>query len=180
MGMKMSAALGAALSSAVLLSGCSDGEAPEPDSVAGTSTALPDFHGDGEEPVPAAAAPLSWDADEKAKVRELAGEAMRLYARPDVSEETWTANLQPLLSDQAQEDYSYVDPRNVPVTKVTGPVRLVPMSSDLVSIARVPTDAGLYAVTLSRTAEEPRWVVERFTPPEEEPDGDHDRAEAAS
>lgn len=94
---------------------------------------------------------------------------MRLFARPGISARAWWADLKPLLSDQAQRDYYGVDPARVPVSKVTGDGRLVELDTALVAIVHVPTNAGLYAVTVSRSSQEPRWVVERITPPEPDP-----------
>lgn len=92
---------------------------------------------------------------------------MRLFARPDVPAGTWWEDLEPYLSPAAQEAYYATDPANVPVTKVTGDVELVDASNELVAIAHLPTDHGLYAVTLSRSPERPAWAVERITPPED-------------
>lgn len=94
---------------------------------------------------------------------------MRLFARPELSPKAWWADLEPLLSASARQDYYGVDPSQVPVTEVFGPARLVPLGTKLLAIVHVPTDAGLYAVTFSRSKEEPRWAVERITPPEPDP-----------
>lgn len=96
---------------------------------------------------------------------------MSLFARPDLGRQAWWADLEPLLSDQAARDYAGVDPANVPVRQVTGPGRLVPLETALVTIIHVPTDAGLYAVTLSRSPEHPQWRADRITPPEPDPHG---------
>lgn len=94
---------------------------------------------------------------------------MTLFARPGLSAEDWWADLEPLLSAKAQQDYLYVDPARVPVTAVTGKGRLVELGTELVAIVHVPTDAGLYAVTVSRSEEAPEWVADRITPPEPDP-----------
>ena len=133
---------------------------------------LPDFHS-GETSVPTPAptptTDLAWDVVEQQKVARLAEKTMRLFARPDRPADAWWADLEPLLSAQARQDYYGVDPARVPVTAVTGPARLVPLDTELVAIAHIPTDAGLYAVTLSRTPQAPAWMVERITPPEADP-----------
>lgn len=93
---------------------------------------------------------------------------MTLFARRDVAAGRWWADLAPYLSAQAAQDYRYTDPASVPPTQLTGTGQLVDLdtSEHLVTIAHLPTDAGLYAVTLSRSAEQPTWTVERITPPE--------------
>jgi hypothetical protein len=105
---------------------------------------------------------------------------MRLFARPRLAQEAWWADLEPLLSDQAAHDYLGVDPANVPVRQVTGPGRLVPLETKLVTIVHVPTDAGLYAVTLSRSPEDPQWRAERVTPPETDPHGPDEHVGASN
>ncbi len=91
------------------------------------------------------------------------------YSRPGVSAERWWKDLAPFFSDGAAADYIGTDPTEVRSRKVTGAVRLVPATTIRLVIAHVPTDAGLYAVTMSRSTEAPRWVVERITPPEPDP-----------
>lgn len=155
------------------LTGCSDDDPASAPVEPPASEMLPDFHDNGAAPESSRppAAELAWDATEQEKVTALAAQTMRLFARPKMSAEQWWTDLEPRLSAQARLDYFGIDPASVPVTKITGPVTLVPMSTKLASIAHIPTDAGLYAVTLSRTPEEPQWVVEQITPPEPDPHG---------
>lgn len=108
---------------------------------------------------------------ERRAATDLGVRVMELFARPGVEADTWWEDLEPHLSAQARHDYAYVDPRNVPASNVTGTGDLVTMDSPRVAIVHVPTDAGLYAVTLSRSPAEPEWVAERITPPEDDPHG---------
>lgn len=94
---------------------------------------------------------------------------MRLFARPRLDAKTWWSDLEPLMSPQAQQDYYGIDPALVPVTDITGPGALVKLDTRRVAIVHVPTDAGLYAITLSRSPEAPEWKVERIAPPEPDP-----------
>jgi hypothetical protein len=92
---------------------------------------------------------------------------MRAFARPDASFATWWDGVSPLLTQQAQLDYSYVDPSNIPAHEVTGPGRIAQGAgtfSDAVSVA-VPTDVGTYVVVLTRARSDAAWRVSRFTPP---------------
>lgn len=176
---------------AVLVIGCSkassDSAGSAEQSDASPSAAeLPEFHSDPSATVPSTTAPstsddstadatsapveLAWDEAAQEKVSTLAGEVMERFARPSLDRATWWADLEPYLSAQAQADYLGVDPANVPVRRITGPIELVPLKTHLVAIAHVPTDAGLYAVTLSRSEAAPQWAVERITPPERDPD----------
>ena len=165
------------LAGALLATGCS-AEQPLPSSTRPTMavtrpTSLPTAPGDVPEQLddgstmpPSPNTTLSTDAASRAAASDAAAEAMTLFARQDVDAQTWWSELVPLMSARAAQDYRYVDPANVPATRVTGAVKLLPQETPTVARVRVPTDAGVYLLVLSRTAAEPRWVVERFTPPE--------------
>lgn len=90
---------------------------------------------------------------------------MAAFARPTLGHDTWWAELEPQLSAQAQRDYAYVDPANVPATAVTGAASIVEESSAYLARVQVPTDAGLYVVVLSRLDGAAPWLTERITPP---------------
>lgn len=163
---------------ALLTAGCS-AEQPQQDPTRSNSpvarpTDLPTAPGDAPEqlddgstlqPSPSSP-PLRVDAASRAEATKAAAAAMTLFARQDVDAQTWWSELVPLLSAKAAQDYRYVDPANVPVTEMTGSVKLLPQETASVARVSIPTNAGVYLVVLSRTAAEPRWVVERFTPPE--------------
>jgi len=106
-----------------------------------------------------------WDQASTTAVLDAAVVAVQAFARPDVPYEQWWADLSPLLSPQAQIDYQYVDPVNVPARGVTGEPVLVDDDSASVAGVQVPTDVGLYLMTLSRADADAPWVVERITPP---------------
>ena len=147
-----------------MVAGCSNGGGSQ--SPQGDSSPLPEYHGSD---LPASTPPtaLRWDEADQRAAQDLALKVMRLFARPDVSASTWYSDLEPYLSPAAQEAYYATDPANVPVTTVTGAVQLVDASNELVAIAHLPTDNGLYAITMSRSPEQPTWAVERITPPED-------------
>lgn len=131
---------------------------------------LPDYHGDGRS---LATEPTDkWNDEEKDRVTTIAREVMTAFARPSLSESRWWADLSPYLSAEAQDAYSGTDPAEVPVSRVTGDVDLVDLDSPLVAIAHVPTDAGLYAVTMARDPGTSHWLVQRITPPETNFGGD--------
>ena len=88
------------------------------------------------------------------------------FARPSLDYDTWWAELSPLLTQQAQQDYAYVDPANVPATGVTGPAAVVDETSAYVASVEVPTDVGTYTLVLTRVDAASPWLASRFTPPE--------------
>jgi hypothetical protein len=113
----------------------------------------------GAQPVP------TWDAASRAAVTAAATTALTAFARPGLSYDQWWAALEPLLSAQAQLDYAYVDPANVPAKAVTGAAQIVDESSAYVAHVQVPTDVGTYTLVLSRVDGSAAWLTERITPP---------------
>ena len=79
------------------------------------------------------------------------------FARPaaTVPEQQWWTKVSGHLSEQAVTAYEGTDPQNVPFTAVTGPATIVPSDapSQLLAIARVPTDSGWYRVEMTTTAD---------------------------
>ena len=164
----------------VALAGCSSGTEPGSSASAPTSTIgseLPDF--DQFTPAPDGAVnedtgetigahpEAVWDEPSRTAAVATATEAMGKFARPGLDYETWWAELEPLLSEEARSDYSFVDPRNVPASEVTGTGVLVDDSSANVAVVEVPTNAGTYTLTLSRLYGDSPWAAERIMPPEE-------------
>ncbi|MCD2444330.1 hypothetical protein LQ757_18775 [Agromyces sp. SYSU K20354] len=118
----------------------------------------------GEEVVQEAVA--TWTDADRASVRDAAETVMAAFARPDMAQEAWWSELAPMLSQQATQDYAYVQPAAVPARKVTGSAELVDDTSAYVATVAVPTDVGTYTVILSRTTGSEPWKAERITPPE--------------
>ncbi|MBX9244632.1 hypothetical protein ICW40_07390 [Actinotalea ferrariae] len=110
----------------------------------------------------------TWDEVDRQAAIDAAVTALELFARLDQPYEQWWAELAPLMSAQAQIDYQYVDPVNVPIRAVTGHGVLVDETSASIAGVEIPTDVGTYVVTLSRADDGAPWLVERFTPPQGE------------
>ena len=108
-----------------------------------------------------------WDEASRSSVIDAADTALRAFARPGLDHETWWAELQPLLTQQAAEDYAYVDPANIPASEVTGAGELVDETSAYVGVVEAPTDVGPYTVILNRKSGADEWMVSRITPPED-------------
>ncbi len=165
---------------ALALSACSgQGESPAATTPPSTSTSTPTpldldqftpapdgaIDEDTGETITAQPVP-TWDEQSRADVTEAARTAMAAFARPSLDYTTWWAELSPLLTQQAHQDYAYVDPANVPATTVTGPARVVDETSAYVASVEVPTDVGAYTLVLTRTDAAAPWLASRFTPPE--------------
>jgi len=136
-----------------------------------TSTAAPATLSAGGKPqAPGGTAPatlgIAWDEASKTAALDTATKAMTLYARPTVTDKAWIQDLGQVLTAQATADYQYVDPANIPATKVTGPGQLkIDENNGFGCHVVFPTDAGDYDVQLLRSAADKPWQVNRFTPP---------------
>ena len=109
---------------------------------------------------------ITWDQASKDNAVEVAGKAITDFARPTVEEKQWANDLARWLTAQATADYSAVDPSNIPVSRVAGPVTLsVDEANGFGVTAAVPTNAGTYTVQLLRTGKDAPWKVNRLTPP---------------
>ena len=109
---------------------------------------------------------IAWDEASKTAALETATKAMTLYARPTVTDKEWIQELGQLLTAQATADYQYVDPANIPVTRLTGTGQLrIDENNGFGCHVVFPTDAGDYDVQLLRSAADKPWQVNRFTPP---------------
>lgn len=107
----------------------------------------------------------TWDASARSAAVTSAQAVMSAFTRHDLDPTSWWAGLSPLLSAQAQLDYSGVDPAAVPAHEVTGVGQIVEDTSAAVARVTVPTDAGTYTVILSRTGEARPWLAEQIRPP---------------
>ncbi|HJV99257.1 hypothetical protein ACKLTP_19515 (plasmid) [Paenarthrobacter ureafaciens] len=140
---------------------------PSPSASAATSATL---SAGGKPQAPGGTAPatlgIAWDEASKTAALDTATKAMTLYARPAVTDKVWIQELGQLLTPQATADYQYVDPANIPVTRITGAGQLrIEESNGFGCHVVFPTDAGDYDVQLLRSAADKPWQVNRFTPP---------------
>jgi hypothetical protein len=140
---------------------------PPPSTTATTPATL---SAGGKSQAPGGTAPatlgIAWDEPSKTAALETATKAMKLYARPTVTDKVWIQELGQLLTAQAAADYQYVDPANIPVNKITGTGQLkIDERNGFGCHVVFPTDAGDYDVQLLRSAADKPWQVNRFTPP---------------
>ncbi|GGI02157.1 hypothetical protein ACFFGR_01510 [Arthrobacter liuii] len=161
-----------ALTALLLCSACASAANTTPANQApATSTAAPaTLSAGGKAQAPGGTAPATlgivWDEASKTAAVDTATKAMTLYARPAVTDKEWIQDLGQVLTAQATADYQYVDPANIPATKVTGPGQLKTDENNGFGCHVVfPTDAGDYDVQLLRSAADKPWQVNRFTPP---------------
>lgn len=92
----------------------------------------------------------------------------RAFARPPASTspaQRW-AGVRPQLTSAAAEEFEGTDPQEVPFGRVTGPGAVVPTDAptDLLTVVRVPTDAGVYLVEMQ--TDETGIHISALTPPQ--------------
>jgi hypothetical protein len=155
------------LAAIVALSGCVDTTAPPPVTSTGTPTtpsavASPNPSPPGDDatviPVPEA------EASSKATAIAAAEKVVAAFGKPDLPYQQWIDGLYPLMSQTGAAVYEGTDPQNVPVHQVTGTGRILEGSTDVALIVEVPTDAGPYNVSLSRSSPDAAWLADRIRP----------------
>ncbi|MEC3853079.1 hypothetical protein [Paenarthrobacter ureafaciens] len=161
-----------ALTAVLLCTACSPAANTTPATPSPTATASTEatLSAGGKSQAPGGTAPatlgIAWDETSKKTALDTATKAMTLYARPTVNDKVWIQELGQVLTPQAAADYQYVDPANIPVTKITDTGKLIIDESNGFGCHVVfPTNAGNYDVQLLRTSVDKPWQVNRFTPP---------------
>ncbi|MFK0007738.1 hypothetical protein ACIQTZ_11850 [Paenarthrobacter sp. NPDC090520] len=110
---------------------------------------------------------VTWDAAAENSVKDTAAKAMGLFARPDVPESTWFADLAPHLAPEYAEDAKYIDPARVPIRKVTdGPAISRDAGNPMTVTATFATDAGRWGMLLHRSGQQQPWLVTAISPQE--------------
>ena len=110
---------------------------------------------------------VTWDAAAEKSVKDTAAKVMGLFARPDVPESTWFADLAPHLAPEYAEDAKYIDPSRVPVRKITdGPVISRDAGNPMTVTATFATDAGRWRILLHRSGQQQPWLVTAISPQE--------------
>lgn len=108
---------------------------------------------------------VTWDAVSEKSVKDTAAKVMGLFARPDVPEETWFADLAPHLAPEYAEDAKYIDPARVPIRKITdGPAITRDAGNPMTVTATFATDAGRWRVLVHRSGQQQPWLVTAISP----------------
>ena len=108
---------------------------------------------------------VTWDPAAEKAVKDTAAKVMGLFARPDVPETTWFAQLAPHLALEYADDAKYIDPAQVPVRKITdGPAISRDAGNPLTVTAWFSTDAGRWQMMLHRSGQQEPWLVTAISP----------------
>lgn len=90
--------------------------------------------------------------------------AVTAFARPELGYQEWINGLYPLLTQSGAAAYEDTDPENIPVHQITGPGTILDGSTEVALAVQVPTDAGIYNVTLSRAKPDAPWLADQIRP----------------
>ena len=102
--------------------------------------------------------------DSRESALAAAEKVVATFAQPTLDAETWMNNLYPLMTQAGAAAYEGTDPAKVPVHQVTGAGKILDGSTEVALIVEVPTDAGPYNVSLSRTGPDAPWLADRIRP----------------
>jgi hypothetical protein len=158
--MRRLAPLVVSLALVVTLSGCIDSTSNTTAPPA-TSTGTPTTPSAADGPNPS---PPGDEASSQIAAIAAAEKAVATFGQPDLPYRQWIDGLYPLMSQAGAAAYEGTDPQNVPVHQVTGPGRILEGSTDVALIVEVPTDAGPYNVSLSRSSTDAAWLADRIRP----------------
>lgn len=107
--------------------------------------------------------PDASDASRESAIAD-ATTVMTAFAEPGLGGQAWMTKMTPLLSPSGYDAYLGTDPAQIPAHHVTGPRTVLPGATDVALIVQVPTDAGIYAVSLSRPDTASAWLADQIRP----------------
>ena len=102
--------------------------------------------------------------EEEAAAAQAAVRVVQTFGQPELTPEAWMEAMYPVLSTKGATAYLHTDPANIPVTAVVGKPTVLTGLTATYAIVDVPTDAGLYTVTLTRDDDNSPWLAERIRP----------------
>lgn len=162
---KAAAALIVAIATATALAGCIEqGPGPSPSPTKSLPAGLPSTAPTA--PVDAGEVTAAPEAggDSQQKAIAAAIKVMQTFAQPQLSADKWWAQMLSLLSQQGGVAYEGTDPSQIPAHQVTGDGTVLPGSTEVSLIVQMPTDAGLYNITLTRPDASAPWLADRIRP----------------
>ncbi|WP_440711802.1 hypothetical protein [Herbiconiux sp. YIM B11900] len=155
------------LIAALALTGCV-ADTPDSTSATSTSTAAPTSPASPNPTPPADEATVipipEASEDSRESALDAAEKVVAAFAQPTLDAQTWMNNLYPLMTQAGAAAYEGTDPAKVPVRQVTGTGKILDGSTEVALIVEVPTDAGPYNVSLSRTGPDAPWLADRIRP----------------
>lgn len=89
---------------------------------------------------------------------------VEIFGQPELTADAWMEAMYPVLSQKGATAYLGTDPANIPVTGVAGEPTVLTGLTATYALVDVPTNAGIYTVTLTRDEESSPWLAERIRP----------------
>lgn len=115
---------------------------------------------------PAALPAPTWAPRDKAAALAAAVAAMNAYIKPGTDHDTWFTGIRPRITDQFAAELDTFDPNYLTVSKMTGKAAATSdPSTPFQLVVSVPTDDGVYKVTMLRTTQTAPWLANSIIPP---------------
>ena len=167
--MKRAAVAAVPLAVLLTLSGCASGANTSANTPLPSSSSTGSPSTTGPNPTPPVGDPTVAPVPEASETSQAAAidaaeKVVTAFGRPDLPYQAWMDGLYPLMTQAGAAAYEDTDPTNVPVHQVTGDGKILDGSTEVALIVQVPTDAGLYNVSLSRTSADAPWLADRIRP----------------
>lgn len=146
----------------------SSGKATKPKAVA-TGTQQPcqvscgdnaQYNGPANLPAP------SWAPGDKDAAQQAALATMAEYIKPGTDHATWFNNIRPRITTQFAIELDKFDPTYLTVSKITGKATATTEANNPFQvIVSIPTDDGVYKVTMLRANQTAFWLTNSIVPP---------------
>lgn len=117
-------------------------------------------------PAPASIPSATWDAPAQGAAITRAEGFMRAFTRTDLPAAQWWAGVTGFLTPQAASDFQGTDPAQISAGHLTGPGAILTQTAGVVAVVDLPTGAGTYQVTMTRTGADQPWLVSLVTAPQ--------------
>lgn len=145
----------------IALTGCaspSPGQDASPSVPPATSTSPPPVGGTEGDLLP------TTSPEAETAAAHAAQRVVETFGQPELTADAWMDAMYPVLSQKGATAYLGTDPANIPVTAVTGGPTVLTGLTATYALVEVPTNAGMYTVTLTREDAGSPWLAERIRP----------------
>ena len=120
----------------------------------------PQYNGPANLPAP------SWAAGDKDAALEAATAAMDAYIKPGTDHTAWFEGIRPRITDQFAIELGKFNPAYLTVSKMTGKATATTQTDNPFQVVvSVPTDDGVYKVTMLRSTQTAFWLANSIIPP---------------
>jgi hypothetical protein len=108
----------------------------------------------------------SWAPGDKTAALAAATATMAEYIKAGTDHDTWFEGIRPRITDQFAIELGKFDPAYLTVSKMTGPATATTdKNNPFQVVVSVPTDDGVYKVTMLRATQTAFWFANSIIPP---------------